>query len=100
VAALAGRIADVGGNIDRIVRVAAYPVTAVELEVSGVATETLRVVLAREASAQRVDLAVQRSGLARRAKRLVVMDVDSTLVQGEVIEMLADRAGCGREVAR
>jgi len=31
--------------------------------------------------------------------RLIVMDVDSTLVQGEVIEMLAAEAGCAREVA-
>ena len=99
-AALAGRIADVGANIERIVRVAAYPVTAVELEVSGVPTEVLRPLLAREAMAQRVDVAVQRAGLARRGKRLVVMDVDSTLVQGEVIEMLAERAGCAAEVAR
>src|SRR5690606_19081177 len=40
------------------------------------------------------------SGLIRRAKRLVVMDVDSTLVQGEVIEMLAERAGVRDEVAK
>ena len=38
-------------------------------------------------------------GLYRRAKRLVVMDVDSTLVRGEVIEMLAERAGCAEQVA-
>jgi phosphoserine phosphatase len=31
--------------------------------------------------------------------RLIVMDVDSTLVQGEVIEMLAEHAGCLGEVA-
>jgi len=44
--------------------------------------------------------AVQRAGLARRAQRLIVFDVDSTLVQGEVIEMLAVRAGAEEEVAR
>jgi phosphoserine phosphatase len=38
--------------------------------------------------------------LLQRAKRLVVMDVDSTLVQGEVIEMLAERAGTLDEVAK
>jgi phosphoserine phosphatase len=32
--------------------------------------------------------------------RLIVMDVDSTLIQGEVIEMLAAHAGCEAEVAR
>ena len=36
-----------------------------------------------------LDIAFERAGLARRAKRLIVFDVDSTLVQGEVIEMLA-----------
>ena len=36
----------------------------------------------------------------RRAKRLIVMDVDSTLIQGEVIELLAAHAGCLEEVAR
>ena len=100
VAALAGRIADCGANIERIVRLARYPVTGIELEVSGIAPDRLRALLAVEAKAQGVDVAVQRSGLLRRAKRLVVMDVDSTLIQGEVIELLAEHAGCGAEVAR
>ncbi|MGH3329014.1 MAG: phosphoserine phosphatase SerB [Streptomycetales bacterium] len=97
---IAGRVAACGGNIDRIVRLAKYPVTCLELDVSGVEPERLQAELAAEAVARRVDVAVQRAGLHRRAKRLVVMDVDSTLVQGEVIEMLADRAGCAGEVAR
>ncbi|RKS68039.1 phosphoserine phosphatase [Motilibacter peucedani] len=99
-AAVTGRIADAGANIDRIVRIARYPVTAVEMEVSGTDTADLRLVLAREAAQQRVDVAVQRAGLHRRGKRLVVMDVDSTLIQGEVIEMLAEHAGVADEVAR
>ena len=99
-AGVAGRISDYGGNIDRIVRIAAYPVTAIELEVSGVRTEMLRAGVAAEAPGLQVDLAVQRAGLHRRAKRLVVMDVDSTLVQGEVIELLAARSGHAAEVAR
>ena len=94
VAAIARRIADAGANIDRIVRLAAYPVTSVEMEVSGVDPAVLRVDLAAEALTQGIDLAVQPSGLIRRAKRLVVMDVDSTLVQGEAIELLAARRGC------
>ncbi|HET9944728.1 MAG TPA: phosphoserine phosphatase SerB, partial [Actinomycetes bacterium] len=94
-----GCVADYGGNIDRIVLIARYPVTAVELEVSGVDPVVLRRQLALTASALGVDVAVERAGLHRRAKRLVVMDVDSTLVQGEVIEMLAEHAGCAPEVA-
>jgi phosphoserine phosphatase len=97
-AGLAGIIADYGGNIDRIVRIARYPVTAVELEVSGVDPGELRTRLALAATRLGVDVAVERSGLQRRAKRLVVLDVDSTLVQGEVIEMLAAHAGCADEV--
>jgi phosphoserine phosphatase len=100
VAAIAGRIADTGANIDRIERMARYPVTAIDLHVSGVAPEKLRAILTREAAAQGVDIAVQAANLMRRGMRLIVMDVDSTLIQGEVIEMLAARAGCEEEVAR
>ncbi|MDH6113508.1 phosphoserine phosphatase [Kitasatospora sp. MAP12-15] len=99
VSALAARITEADGNIDRIFRLAKYPVTAVELAVSGVATERLRAALALEAAVQRVDIAVVAAGLERRAKRLVVMDVDSTLIQDEVIELFAAHAGCEAEVA-
>ena len=99
VAAVAGRVADTGANIDRIRRIARSPVTAVDLDVSGADTERLRVLLAGEASRQHVDIAVQAAGIHRLAQRLVVMDVDSTLVQGEVIEMLAEQAGCRSRVA-
>ncbi|WP_052851654.1 phosphoserine phosphatase SerB [Streptomyces avicenniae] len=98
-AAIAARIAATGGNIDRVFRLAKYPVTAVEFAVSGVATEELRTTLAREAAARSVDVAVVASGLARRAPRLVVMDVDSTLIQDEVIELFAAHAGCEAQVA-
>ncbi len=100
VSAIAGRIADLGGNIDRIERMARYPVTAIDLHVSGVAPDRLRATLAAEAAQQQVDVAVQAANLLRHGMRLIVMDVDSTLVQGEVIEMLADRAGVLDEVAR
>jgi phosphoserine phosphatase len=99
VAAIAGRIADTGANIDRIERMARYPVTAIELDVSGADSDRLRVLLAEEAAVQSVDVAVQPASLLRHGSRLIVMDVDSTLVQGEVIEMLAARADCLDEVA-
>ena len=99
-AAITGRIADSGGNIDRIERMARYPVTAIELHVSGVHTDILRAGLVKEAARQGVDVAGQPESLLRRGMRLIVMDVDSTLVQGEVIEMLAAHAGCEPEVAR
>ncbi|MGZ4602270.1 MAG: phosphoserine phosphatase SerB [Kineosporiaceae bacterium] len=100
VAGIAGAVAASGANIDRIVRLSSYPVTTIELEVSGADPDRLRTVLAAEAKAKGVDVAVQRSGLLRRAKRLVVMDVDSTLIQDEVVELVAERAGCREEVAR
>jgi phosphoserine phosphatase len=99
VAAIAGRIADIGANIDRIERMARYPVTAIDLHVSGADPDRLRMVLSAEAARQEVDVAVQPANLLRHGMRLIVMDVDSTLVQGEVIEMLAAHAGCEAEVA-
>ncbi|MCW2842612.1 MAG: serB, partial [Nocardioides sp.] len=91
--AVAGRIADCGANIDRIERMARYPVTAIDLHVSGADPDRLRTVLAAEAARQGLDIAVQPANLLRRGMRLIVMDVDSTLIQGEVIEMLAAHAG-------
>jgi phosphoserine phosphatase len=99
-AAIAGRIADSGANIDKIERMARYPVTAIELHVSGAPADRLRPLLAAEAVKQGIDLAVQRDSLHRRGIRLIVMDVDSTLIQGEVIEMIAAHAGQEAEVAR
>ncbi|WP_370239139.1 phosphoserine phosphatase SerB [Nocardioides sp.] len=98
-AAVAGRIADAGANIDRIERMARYPVTALDLHVSGAAPDALRAELAAEAARQGIDVAVQPADLLRRGMRLIVMDVDSTLIQGEVIEMIAAHAGCEAEVA-
>src|SRR6266704_2106330 len=99
IAAIAGRIAAGGANIDKIGRLARRPVTCIEFEVSGADPDTLRAELARESVGLGADIAVQRGGLHRRAMRLVVMDVDSTLLQDEAIDLLADRAGCAAEVS-
>jgi phosphoserine phosphatase len=100
ITAIAGRIAASGANIDRIGRLARQPVTCIELDVSGGDPATLRDDLARAAVEHGIDVAVQRGGLHRRALRLIVMDVDSTLIQDEVIDLLAGRAGCADEVAK
>ena len=100
IAAIAGRIAAHGANIDRIDRLADRPVTCIEFAVSGAEPGALRAALARESVAPGVDVAVQRGGLHRRLMRLIVMDVDSTLIAGEVIDMLAARAGCAEQVAK
>jgi phosphoserine phosphatase len=98
--AIAGRIAASGANIDRIGRLARNPVTCIEMEISGGDPVLLREDLAQVAVAQGIDVAVQRGGLHRRALRLIVMDVDSTLIRDEVIDLLAARAGAAREVAK
>lgn len=96
---VAQEIADHGGNIDRIRRIASYPVTAVVLEGSGAHPDALRRPLAALSSAEGADISVQDAGLERRGQYLVVLDVDSTLIQNEVIDLLADEAGRLAEVA-
>ncbi|HWF15185.1 MAG TPA: phosphoserine phosphatase SerB [Acidimicrobiales bacterium] len=96
---VAGAVAACGGNIERIVRLAAYPVHSYELIVVGSDLDELRRRLASEAAHHQIDIAVQVAGLHRRAKHLIVMDADSTLLQGEVIDLLAERHGCGAAVA-
>ena len=97
---VARRIADLGGNIDAIVRLSHTPVTCLEMMVSGAESDLLRSALVTAATETGTDIAVEKAGLHRRSKRLLVLDVDSTLVQGEVIEMLAAHAGCAEEVAK
>ncbi|MFT4167467.1 MAG: phosphoserine phosphatase SerB [Microlunatus sp.] len=96
--AVADAISDSGGNIDRIVRLATQPVTAYDLVVIVDDPDAMRTALVSVARGHGIDIAVQLNGLERRAKRLVVMDVDSTLIADEVIELLADEAGCRAEV--
>jgi phosphoserine phosphatase len=88
-----------GANVDRIRRIARYPVTALMLDVSGAPAVDLRRALAAAAIETGVDIAVQEAGLDRRGQHLVVMDVDSTVIQDEVIDLLADEAGVLAEVA-
>jgi len=99
--AVAGEAAALGVNIDVIRGVSDYPVTGLELRVSAPPglDGQLQANLARVGAEQGIDIAVENYSLERRAKRLIVFDVDSTLIQGEVIEMLAERAGAGAAVA-
>ena len=98
-AAVAAAVAGTGGNIDRVVRLATTPVTAYDLVVIAGDLEGMRRALVEVAREHGIDVAVQVNGLERRAKRLVVMDVDSTLIMDEVIELLAEEAGRLPEVA-
>jgi phosphoserine phosphatase len=92
-------VAGAGANVERIVRLSRYPVESYELTVAAPQVAALRAALAGEAAGAEVDIAVQRAGLHRRARHLIVFDVDSTLLQGEVIDRLADRTGHADEVA-
>jgi phosphoserine phosphatase len=98
IAAIAAAIASQGGNIERIQRTASYPITAIEFLVSGADQLSIRQCLAEVTTSNNVDIAVSPGGLMRWAKKLVVMDVDSTLIQQEVIELLAAKAGVGDQV--
>ena len=92
-------IAACGGDVERIVRLGDRPVQAYELLVRGTHPEELRAALGQLAVTESIDIAVQRAGLHRRAKRLIVMDADSTLLKGEVIDKLAARLGLEEQVA-
>jgi len=98
IAAIASAIADLDGNIERIQRTASYPITALEFIVSGADQLKIGKGLAEVTTTHAVDIAVSPGGLMRWAKKLVVMDVDSTLIQQEVIELLAAKAGAGDKV--
>lgn len=104
VSRLGSVLAGFGANIDRINGISNYPVTGLELRItlpdySPGAGRQVREALAELSKELGVDLAIEHAGLHRRAKRLVCFDCDSTLITGEVIEMLAAHAGKEAEVA-
>jgi phosphoserine phosphatase len=97
--AVARAIADGDGNIERIFRLSRYPVVSYELAVSGGDIQKMREQLVAAAAQRPIDIAIQPEGLERRAKRMVIMDVDSTLIENEVINLLAEEAGVGDQVS-
>ena len=89
-------------NIERISKLTQGELRCVELLIgsdSNLEIKTLKRKLLQSGNNSDVDVAVQKESLYRRAKRLVVMDMDSTLIQVEVIDELARLAGVGSEVA-
>jgi phosphoserine phosphatase len=100
VAKVAQTISELGGNIESISRTASYPVTAIEFVISNADQKVLKSSLASIAIEHGVDIAVQPGGLMRHARKLVLLDVDSTLIQQEVIELLASKAGVNAEVVK
>ena len=98
IADLTSGITSAGANIERITRLASSPITAIEFVVSGADQESLGTILSPIAAANNVDIAVQTGGVQRHARKLVQLDVDSTLIQQEVIELLAAKAGVADQV--
>ena len=102
VAGVAKKISSCEGNIDRIHRTSSYPLTAIEIDASFPANtnlDSLSRELAEVAKTHSLDISVERAGLVRRAKRIVLLDMDSTLIQQEVIDLLARKAGVEDSVA-
>ncbi len=108
---VASAIAAHGLNIDVITRLSARvslsrpetdPKACIQLKVSGNLNDTqrLRGTLLRIAEETGIDIAFHFDTIYSQNRRLVVFDMDSTLVQGEVIDMLAQEAGVGEEVSR
>ncbi|MGQ9659655.1 MAG: phosphoserine phosphatase SerB [Thermochromatium sp.] len=103
-------VAERGLNVDRIARLtgrisrrARRPsaLASVELSVRGAVPDLteLHGALLALGRVLDVDIAVQKDDIFRRNRRLVCLDMDSTLIQTEVIDELAAVAGVGAEVA-
>jgi len=100
IALISSAIASQNSNIERIFRTASSPVLAIEFVVSGSSHEELSQLLTPIAAAHSIDIAVLPGGSMRYARKLVQLDVDSTLIAQEVIELLAAKAGAGEEVKK
>jgi phosphoserine phosphatase len=110
IAAVSAVLADHGLNIDMIHRLSGRiplraeqrtPYACVELSVRGTPRDAgeMRAAFLDVARTHEVDIAFQADDLFRRNRRLVAFDMDSTLIQTEVIDELARAAGVGEEVA-
>src|SRR5262249_42981927 len=99
---IAEALAAHGANIERINRLSEGALQCVEFAISlapdALEAELKRALLAA-AGQGAFDCALQRETLLRRSKRLVVMDMDSTLIRIEVIDELARAHGVGGQVA-
>lgn len=102
--AVARRLAEHDANIERIQRLTDEQLSAVEILCSLPVDDAhppadLKRALLDLSTTHEVDVAIQRDDVYRRSKRLVVMDMDSTLIRIEVIDELARMAGVGEKVA-
>ena len=101
--AIASTLAAEGANIEKIGRLSENTLASVEIHAllpPGGDSDALKRTLLTVATSAGFDVSLQRESLYRRPKRLVVLDMDSTLIRIEVIDELARAAGVGAEVAR
>jgi len=101
--AIASTLATARGNIEKIGRLSGDTLASVEIHAVLPAegdTEALKRSLLTVATNAGFDVSLQRESLYRRSKRLVVMDMDSTLITIEVIDELARAAGVGEAVSK
>jgi len=101
--AIASTLAAEGANIEKIGRLSENTLASVEIHAllpPGGDSDALKRTLLAVATSAGFDVSLQRESLYRRSKRLVVLDMDSTLIRIEVIDELARAAGVGAEVAR
>jgi len=101
--ALASTLASEGANIEKIGRLSEDTLASVEIHAflpHDRDSEVLKRTLLQVATSAGFDVSLQRESLFRRSKRLVVLDMDSTLIRIEVIDELARAAGVGAEVSK
>ena len=98
---VAGLLATHGANIERIQRLSEGGLTCAEFAVSLPFANELKLKNALLAAGQTggFDVALQKEDLIRRSKRLIVMDMDSTLIRIEVIDELARAYGVYDQVS-
>jgi phosphoserine phosphatase len=88
-------------NIERIDKVSPRELSSLEITTSipkDLDTKILKEELMRVSTIHKVDVAFLKDNVFRRNKRLIVFDMDSTLIQAEVIDELAEVCGVGPEV--
>lgn len=101
--AMAKSLAQKKINIHRIDKISPRSLVGLEFMTSlpkGLDLETIKSELIALSSEYKVDVAFLKDNVFRRAKRLVVFDMDSTLIQAEVIDELAELAGSGEHVKK
>jgi phosphoserine phosphatase len=96
-------LAEENANIEMITNLTRHRASCVELTINVNSVKTLSHLKERviaKSHELNIDLAIQKMEAYRKNKRLVFFDMDSTLVDMEIIDEMAQRAGVFKEVSR